>query len=74
MGNLPCLLNRERKKILELIKSTILIQELDSIEQYKLEAVMSIIITRDVSKDAKLDEFKIPEEPQVFETFFGPKI
>lgn len=49
-------------------------QELDSIEQYKLEAVMSIIITRDVSKDAKLDEFKIPEEPQVFETFFGPKI
>jgi len=35
---------------------------------------MDIIITRDVSKDAKLDEFEIPEEPAVFETFFGPKI
>jgi len=51
-----------------------LYQEIDSVEQYKLEAVVPVYLTPDVSKDAELDEFEIPEEPPVFETFFGPKI
>lgn len=47
-------------------------QELDSIERYKLEAVIDIILTPDVSEDAEIEEIEIPKEPEEFTASFGP--